>query len=180
MAERSAKATWKTKRRQRESAARMRELKKTKLSSPMAAHSSSTIDDPSTPSDSSAPARPAPDPSKLHSDDDHFSPSKSKNERDDRSDVSSGSDDSDFDNEKAQVKLDDWVVSLPLYNRKMLAVMLMETLQKRMKIGSTQAAWITRFNEKTVQTYRKEFFERSGKFRDEARGKYTCTRDSVS
>ena len=173
MAERSAKTTWKTKRRQRESAAQMRELKKTKLSSPTAAQTSCTIDDPSTPSDSSASARPAPDPSDVHSDNDHFSPSESENERDDCSD---GSDDSYFDNEKAQAKFDDWVVSLPLYDQKMLAVMLMETLQKRMKIGSTQAAleaaWITGFNEKTVQTYRKEFFERGGKFRDEARGKY--------
>ena len=100
-------------------------------------------------------------------DDDHFSPSESKNEREDRS---------DFDNEKAKAKFDHWVVILPLYNRKMLAVMLMETLQKRIKVGSTQAAleaaWITGFNEKTVRTCRKEFFERGGEFRDEAYGKY--------
>ena len=69
-----------------------------------------------------------------------------------------------------------WVVSLPLSGRKMLAVMLMETVQKRLNVKSTaaalEAAWITGFNEKTVRKYRKEFFENRGKFKDEARGKY--------
>ena len=68
------------------------------------------------------------------------------------------------------------VVSLPLQSRKILAVMLMETLQKRMNIKSTaaalEAAWVTGFNEKTIRGYRKEFFENHGTFRDESRGKY--------
>lgn len=58
----------------------------------------------------------------------------------------------------------------------MLAVMLMETVQKRFHVKSTaaalEAAWITGFNEKTVRKYRKEFFENRGRFKDEARGKY--------
>ena len=101
------------------------------------------------------------------------STAKSENERD-PSGLSD--DDSDFDDKKAQGVFDDWVVSLPLNSRRMLAVMLMETLQKRFKIGSTaaalEAAWMTGFNEKMVRGYRKEFFERRGKLKDEGRGKY--------
>lgn len=101
--------------------------------------------------------------------------SESENERD-LSGSSSNDADSPFDNNMAQDIFDDWVVSLPLTERKMLAVMLMETVQKRFNIKSTaaalEAAWITGFNEKTVRKYRKEFFENRGKFKDEARGKY--------
>ena len=39
-------------------------------------------------------------------------------------------DEDDFDDEKAQGVFNEWVVSLPLNSRRMLAVMLMETLQK--------------------------------------------------
>ena len=173
MAERSAQSTWKRKRRQRESAARMREFKKVK---PSSEEVSSTSADPSTSSSgSTAPVRLDPDPSEVSSDEEHGRNSDSENDRD-ASDGSSDEDASEFDSEKAQAKFDDWVVSLPLYDRKMLAVLLAETLPKRMKIKSTQAAlesaWITGFNEKTVRNYKKEFFERGGKFRGEARGKY--------
>ena len=57
--------------------------------------------------------------------------------------------------------LDDWVTSLCLYDRKMLAVMFSLTLQKRFKLTATAAAlesaWVTGFNEKTVRGYRKVF-----------------------
>ena len=50
------------------------------------------------------------------------------------------------DSEKAQGIFDDWVISLPLQSHKMLAAMLMETLQKRTNIKSIaaalEAAWI--------------------------------------
>ena len=53
----------------------------------------------------------------------------------------------------------------------MLAVMLMETLQKRTSIESIaaalEAAWI---NEETIRGYRKEFLENPGTFSDESRG----------
>lgn len=81
-----------------------------------------------------------------------------------------------FDDEMAQAIFDDWVVSLPLSDCKMLAVLLMETVQKRFNIKSgaaaLEAAWMTGFNEKTVHNYRKQFFENRGKFKEEGRGKY--------
>jgi len=173
MAERSAASTWKTKKRQRESAARMREIKRAKLSSPTTGDGSPSSEP--TASGSSASVRPDPDPSEASSDDEGGVHSESENERG-ASGSSSDEDVSDFDSEKAQGIFDDWVVSLPLQSRKMLAVMLMETLQKRTNIKSTaaalEAAWITGFNEKTIRGYRKEFFENHGTFRDESRGKY--------
>ena len=117
MAERSPPSTWKTKKRQRESAARMREIKRAKLSSPTTGHGSSSSEP--TPSGSSAPVRPDPDPSEASSDDEGTVHSESENERG-ASESSSGEDVSDFDSEKAQGIFDDWVVSLPLQSRKML------------------------------------------------------------
>lgn len=138
----------------------------------------------SLPSTSSAPGTSLSDPrSSLNSQHGDRSVDKEENskhsESENKRDLSgSSSDDADspFDNNMAQDIFDDWVVSLPLTERKMLAVMLMETVQKRFNIKSTAAAleatWITGFNEKTVRKYRKEFFENRGKFKDEARGKY--------
>jgi len=51
-----------------------------------------------------------------------------------RAGSSSSEDTSDFDSEKAQGTVGDWVLSLPLQSHKMLAVMPMETLQKRTNI----------------------------------------------
>ena len=72
--------------------------------------------------------------------------------------------------------LDDWILSLPSFDRKMLAVLVTHTLQIRSKMKRTaaalEAAWITGFNEKTVCYICKEFKENRGKFRDERRGKY--------
>lgn len=195
MAEKSVSMSWKTKRRQRQSTARLRELKRAKLATGDEPDSQpsdlSTIDapggslsDPSTstasdncsshPSTSSDPRTSTTSPSGDCSAE-NGEHSESENERY-RSDSSSDDDDSPFDEEKAQVIFDDWVLSLPLNGRKMLAVMLMETVQKRFHVKSTaaalEAAWITGFNEKTVRKYRKEFFENRGRFKDEARGKY--------
>ena len=184
----------------------MRELKRAKVlsstagaelggsSSDLGGSSSLASSDPSTftppesssslPSTSSAPGSSSSDPrsstTSQHGDhsaneDENGEHSESENERD-LSDSSSDDDDSPFDDKMAQDIFDDWVVSLPLTGRKMLAVMLMETVQKRFNVKSTaaalEAAWITGFNEKTVRKYRKEFFENRGKFKDEARGKY--------
>ena len=112
----------------------------------------------STASGSLAPVRPDPDPSEASSNDEVSVHSESENERG-ASGSSSDEYVSDFDSEKVQGIFDDWVASLPLQSCKMLAVMLMETLQKRTNIKSTaaalEAAWITGFNEKTIRGYRK-------------------------
>ena len=101
--------------------------------------------------------------------------SDSENERPGDDDSSSDSE-SDFDQEKAQVIIDDWMVSLPSATRKMLSVALVESFMTRLKMKSTaaalEAASITGLNEKTVRRYRKEFYENKGHFKEEKRGKY--------
>ena len=100
-------------------------------------------------SDRTSSATVHPDPS----DDERSVRSESENKRDGL-ESSNEEDVSDFDSEKAQGIFDDWVISLPLQDRKMLSVMLMEMLQKRTALKSTaavlEAAWITGFNEKTI------------------------------
>ena len=89
----------------------------------------------------------------------------SENERPDYS-----SSEEEFDSQDA---LDDWVTSLCLYDRKMLAVMFSLTLQKHFKLTATAAAlesaWVTGFN---VCGYRKDFLANSGTSKKERRGKY--------
>ena len=101
--------------------------------------------------------------------------SDSENERP-GDDKSSSDSESDFDQEKAQTIIDDWMVSLPSATRKMLSVVLVESFMTRLKMKSTaaalEAASITGFNEKTVRRYRKEFYENKGHFKEEKRGKY--------
>ena len=81
-----------------------------------------------------------------------------------------------FDEEKAQNCLDDWVLSLPATDRKMLSVALTQTflLRQRMKVTDAvrEAASFVGFNEKTVRKYRKEYFACCGHFPEEKRGKY--------
>ena len=75
----------------------------------------------------------------------------SENERPESGDDTTCTSDSDSEFD-SQTVFDDWVVSLSLLDRKMLAVLLTETLQKRFNIKSTaaalEAAWVTGFNEK--------------------------------
>lgn len=138
MAERSISTTWKMKTCQRESATRLRELKKAKRA-PSAAEGSSSSDpsittapgsSSSDPSTATASSSSSSDPSSSRSsitsstacpeathpgDDECSEHSKSENERDP---LGSSDNDSDFDDEKAQGVFDDWVVSLPLNSRK--------------------------------------------------------------
>lgn len=99
----------------------------------------------------------------------------SENERP-NDDASSSDGESDFDREKAQGVFDDWMISLPAAQRKMLSVVLADLLSSRFKLKSTaaafEAAWITGYNEKTVRRYSKEFYENKGCFTEEKRGKY--------
>ena len=141
--------------RQRDSAARLRELKKAKLSSSSTADSDNpraTDDNPSTHSDNPPSTSSTLDTSPVDPEDGSGSVfSESENERDTSGESEN---ETDFDDEKAQKAFDDWVFSLPLVDRKMLAVLIMETIQKRTPLKSTaaalEAAWITGFNEKTA------------------------------
>lgn len=155
-AEVKSKDRWKTKHRQRDSAARMRVIKRAKLDA--------SVSSPASASTSSATCSAGQQPAES-SDSENERPRNddSENERP-RDDGEHSSDEEDeFD---AQQAFDDWIVSLKLIDRKMLSVLLTNTLQKRFNIKATAAAlesaWITGFNEKTVRYYCKEFMENKG------------------
>ena len=90
---------------------------------------------------------------------------------------SPSSEEEDFTEEKAQDCFDDWVVSLPPLDRKMLAVALSETYIKRQKMKQSDAvietASFVGLNEKTVRKYRREFFSSKGRFLGTKRGRNT-------
>ena len=69
-------------------------------------------------------------------------------------DSASSTDEESFDDEKAQRCYDDWVVSLPSHDRKMLTVALTQSFISRQKMKKTdavmEAASFVGFNEKTV------------------------------
>lgn len=104
------------------------------------------------------------------------SASESESENDRGESDSSGDDGSDFSKEQAQEVFDDFMVSLPTLEHKTLAVLLMHSFKDRQKMGSRDAAKeavsITRFNEKTVRKYNKDFFNNRGKFPETRQGKY--------
>ena len=101
------------------------------------------------------------------------SESESENER---GDSSSSDEAAEFGDEEAQDTFDDFVLSLPLIQRKTLAVLLMQTFQVRQKMpiadAAQEAASISGFNERTVRRYRKEFFENKGRFPESRQGKH--------
>lgn len=82
----------------------------------------------------------------------------------------------EFDDDKAQSIFDDFMVALPLYYRRMLAVVLMESFRKRQQMNIKEAAQetgsIVGWNEKTVRKYRKDFFDNKGELGDTRQGKY--------
>ena len=88
--------------------------------------------------------------------------------------ISENSDDDDseseeevqFDDERAQEICDEWMVSLRLDQRRVLAVILMESFKNRqgmkVKDAAQEAGFIVGFNEKTVRKYRNDFFNNKG------------------
>lgn len=161
------KKKWKTKRRQRASAARMREIKAAKHQ--VAEASNTDTASTSASASTSAPVLSSTTPVVTEED----GVPESSDSENERPGTDSDVDDEDFD---PQVAFDNWIVSLRLSDRKMLSVLLMETLQKRFNIKATaaalEAAWITGFNEKTVRYYRKDFMDNKGHFKEEKRGKH--------
>ena len=75
---------------------------------------------------------------------------------------------------------DDWVMGLQKGDRKMLAVCLFTTFQKRQKIsvmdGAQEAASITGFNKRTVRACAKEFQDNNYSFKETRQGKYERVR----
>ena len=89
--------------------------------------------------------------------------SDSESERGD----SSSDEEGEFD---AQEAFDDFIVSLPLLERKTLSVLLMHSFRTRQKMSvsdaAREAASISGYNERTVRRYSKEFFDNRGRFPD--------------
>ena len=89
----------------------------------------------------------------------------------------SSDDEGRFDDDKAQGCFDDWMISLPSQDRKMLAVSLYQTFMKQQKMKATdaarEAASFVGFNERTVRKYNDDFFTNRGQFPETKRGKYT-------
>ena len=102
--------------------------------------------------------------------------SESENERPGSDESDDSASDEDFDDGAAQNCFDTFMVSLPKWIRKTLAVSLMYYFQKRQKLNvkdsALESAYITGFNEKTIRNYRNDFFLHKGKFSDSKQGKY--------
>ena len=95
---------------------------------------------------------------------------------DERESSESESDGETFDDDRAQSVFDDWMVSLRLDDRRMLAVILMESFKRRqdmnVKDAAQEAGSIVGFNEKTVRRYRNDFFANKGRLSERRQGKY--------
>ena len=76
----------------------------------------------------------------------------------------------------SQEVLDDWMVTLRLEQRKMLAVTLMESFKTRQKMNvkdaAREAGSIVGFSDKTVRKYRNNFFANKGNLTPLKQGKY--------
>ena len=81
-----------------------------------------------------------------------------------------------FDGDAAQEVFDDFVLSLPLDDRRMLAVLLMESFRKRQKMqvvdAARKAGSIVGYSDRTVRTLRKQFWDNNGMLEERKQGKH--------
>ena len=86
------------------------------------------------------------------------------------------SEDSTFDDERAQDLFDDFVLSLPIDDRRMLAVLLMESFRTRQKVrvvdAAREAGSIVGYSDRTIRALRKQFFDNKGELNERKQGKY--------
>ena len=89
---------------------------------------------------------------------------------------SDSEEEAEFTQEKAQEIFDEWMVSMRLDQRRMLAVILIESFKTRQRMNVKEAAQeagsIVGFNEKTVRRHRNEFFKNKGCLPESRQGKY--------
>ena len=89
---------------------------------------------------------------------------------------SSSDEEGEFGEEQAQEIFDDFMVNLPLLQRKTLAVLLMHSFRVRQRMSvsgaAQEAASISGFNERTVRRYSKQFYDNQGKFPESRQGKF--------
>ena len=90
--------------------------------------------------------------------------------------ISESDEEGEFDQQKAQEIFDDFVLSLPLEQRRLLGVILMESFKSRQKMNvkdaAREAGSIIGFNEKTIRRHRNDFFSNKGKLTLSRQGKY--------
>ena len=81
-----------------------------------------------------------------------------------------------FDGDATQDVFDDFVLSLPLDDRRMLAVLLMESFMNRQKMqvvdAAREAGSIVGYSDRTVRTLRKQFWDNNGMLEERKQGKY--------
>ena len=81
-----------------------------------------------------------------------------------------------FDDDAAQDVFDDFVLSLPLDDRRMLAVLLMESFMNQQKMqvvdAARKAGSIVGYSDRTVQTLRKQFWDNNRMLEGRKQGKY--------
>ena len=166
MAERTeGKQMWKRKRSLAEAAARARAAKAARRTTDSSG-------------DSEEPGPSSRQPASLFTEQerDETSANESESENERESDSSSCDENVEFNDERAQEVLDEFMVSLPSVQRKTLGVLLMHSFQRRQKMNvrdsAVEAGSIIGYNEKTVRKHSKEFFENHGKFPETKQGKY--------
>ena len=90
--------------------------------------------------------------------------------------VSEGEEEEEFDQQRAQEIFDDWMVSLRLDQRRMLAVIVMKSFKCRQRMNvkdaAQEAGLIVGFKEKTVRRHRNGFFNNEGYLTETKQGKY--------
>ena len=86
------------------------------------------------------------------------------------------SEDDTFDDECAQDIFDEFILSLQLDQRRMLAVLLAESFRTRQGMdivdAAREAGSIVGYSDKTVRKLRKEFYENKGELKERKQGKY--------
>ena len=86
------------------------------------------------------------------------------------------SEDDTFDDERVQDIFDEFILSFPIDNRRMLAVLLAESFRTRQGMGivyaAREAGSIVGYSDKTVRKLRKQFYENKGVLRERTQGKY--------
>ena len=82
----------------------------------------------------------------------------------------------DFTSDDARACYDDWLVTLPKENMKMMAMMLYDSYIERFGLLQTKAAaevaLLLGINEKTVRRWRYDWIDNKGSFSESSKGKY--------
>ena len=89
----------------------------------------------------------------------------------------SSDDDSGFTNDDAHHVYQEWLKEQPKHNVKVMAVMIMDTFIDRFNLTTLGAAnevgLLLGLNEKTVRTWRRDFYSNRGRFTESKQGRHS-------